>query len=426
MRLLYYGESPLNPTGFGTVNRHVLAACSQVADQVTLVASTHYHESYDRCEYPYEIIPCVDRADQRNLPNIMKHVQALDWDVFFYQGDMGPNNDVLEVVGKIQEEHPEKTTIFYMPVDGDVSLGFAFRPFTWCSAPVVYTHHAKSVVERYAPDIAKNVSVIWLGCQVEDFYPLSDDDRRQARLEFFGESFMDTFICINVNRNQLRKDLARSMGAFHLFHEQCKNSMLYMHSVQNDAGGSLPLQAQLVDCRIWEKPAEVTFSSLDLANPWPRESLNRMYNAVALKGCLVSTAYGEGWGLTTTEAMCAGLPAAVPYNTANLDILGENDYSVKLAGAYQRGYGFKTGGDLDHTTFNYANGGGPVPHVHANSFMRILRHMYYNPEKIQKKAEVARQWCLENTWQHRENEWIQLLQLIKQQVDNQSPVTTIS
>ena len=420
MRLLFYGESPQNPTGFGGVNKHLLRACSQVAD-VTAVCTTHYREEYNREEYPYNIIGCEivdislrDATHQRNLPNIMREVEAAEWDVFFFQGDMGWSNDVLIKVHEITTKYPEKHAIFYMPIDGDISFDFAFDIFKMCNASVVYTNHGKSVIEKYAPQIAKEMSVMWLGTEPDVFYPLSEKKRKAARLKLFGEQYNDTFLCINVNRNQMRKDLARCMGAFHLFHEIHKDASLYMHSVQTDAGGHLLTQALMAGCTdVFKKPAEIVFSGLDLANPWPRELLNEMYNAA---DCLISTAHGEGWGLTTTEAMAAGVPVVVPANTANLDILGK-----QIPGAhfnYQRGWGVRTGGDLDHTIFMYSNGGGPVASIHSDSFVEALEYVYYHREEARAKAKKARAWCLQNTWERRESEWIQLLTLLKNRLQS--------
>lgn len=407
MRLLFYGESPLNPTGFGNVNKHLLAACAREAD-VTCVASGFYEESYDRGEYPYEIIGCPivppeqrDIPHQRNLPNIEERVKSLDWDVFFYQGDMGWNNDVLQWVREIQEAHPEKNSIFYMPIDGDVSLGYAFNVFTWCSAPVVYTNHAKSVVAKYVPHIAENVSVIWLGCEPEVFYPLSIEEKKAARVKFFGEGYEDRFIALNVNRNQARKDLMRCMAAFHMFHVKHPDSTLLFHAVMLDAGGSLPFQAELVGCDLKSRPPEIAFTNLDLAHPWTREELNRLYNAC---DCLVSTSLGEGWGLTTTEAMAAGLPVVVPANTANLDIVGV---------AEERGYLVRTGGDVDHTLYQYHQGNSISSIIHAESFVEQLEQVYYG-EAVW-KVKKARAWTLENTWERRQGEWQQLLQLFAAQ-----------
>lgn len=417
MRLLYYGESPLNATGFGNVNKHLLKAASKVAD-VTLVATTHYYPEYDRTEYPYEIIGIDpetpigtrDQNNQRNLPTIEKYVKEEEWDVFMYQGDMGIANDVLQWVAEIQKANMgKKHSIFYMPIDGDISIGYAFAPFSWCSAPTVYTHHAKSVIERYQPDIAQNVSVMWLGCEPDVFYPLSPAQKRAARKQIFGEAYMDRFLVLNVNRNQVRKDLARCMGAFHLFHEKHQDASLFMHSVQTDAGGNLPIQAMLTGCDIGKFPAEILFSQLDLADAPPRERLNELYNAVDV---LVSTSYGEGWGLTTTEAMCAGTPVMVPGNTANLDILGETIDGQEWN--RKRGYAVKIGGDLDHTSFIYQTGGGPQGHIHSHSFVETLEHIYTHQKAAKAKATRALAWCRENTWERRESEWQQLLQIMEQ------------
>lgn len=417
MKLLYYGESPMNPTGFGHVNKHIVEACARVAD-VTMVATTHYVAEYDRAEYPYEIIGCPivpleqrTMLHQRNVDNIVEQLRKEEWDIFFYQGDMGWNNDVLAIAAEIQKEHPEKHTIFYMPIDGDYSIQIAFIPFTICSVPVVYTEHARSVIAKYLPELAENVSVMWLGCDPEEFYPLSPEEKRAARLKLFGPDYMDRFLVLNVNRNQARKDLARCMAAFHLFHEKHQDSTLYMHSVQVDAGGSLPTQALLVGCDVHKKPAEIAFSDLDLSRPWSRKTLNELYNAVDV---LVSTAYGEGWGLSTTEAMCAGTPVVVPANTANLDILGEpvKWYGYELPFEHERGWGIRTGGDLDHTAFLYQNGCSLASVVHSDSFVETLSYVYHNRKRAAEKALVARQWCLENTWEHRKQAWVQLLQMI--------------
>lgn len=418
MKMLFYGESPLNPTGFGHVNKHLAHAFSQVMD-LTMVASTHYHESYSRDEYPYEIIGCENvpgpertLEHQRNFDKIAKAIQDQEWDVFCYQGDMGWNNDLLQMVGKIQKDHPEKHSIFYMPIDGDFSMDFAFTPFTWCSVPVVYTEHAKSVIAKYAPNVAEYTSVIWLGCEADTFHPLPPEERRRLKVKFFGEKHADRFLCINVNRNQPRKDLARCMAIFHEFHKTHPDASLYMHSVINDAGGSLTFQAQMVGCDVYKSPAEILFSGLNLAEPWSRETLNELYNAADV---LISTAVGEGWGLCTTEAMASGTPVVVPYNTANLDILGPNQ---------ERGWGVQTGGDLDHTLFVYQNGNSMASIPHAQSMLDQLEYVYRHREEAAEKARIARVWCEQNTWERREAEWIQLLEMIKN--SKQSQKITVS
>lgn len=367
---------------------------------------------------------------QRNLPAIEQYIKSLDWDVFVIQADMGWWNDtVLKWAKEIQETHPEKDTIFYFPIDGDTSMPHAFIPLTWCSAPVVYTNHARSVIAKTAPEIAENVSVIWLGCEPDVFYPMPLEQRREMRVKFYGEDYLDRFIALNVNRNQQRKDLMRCMAVFHQFHQQHPDATLHLHSVPVDIGGSLPHQAAMVGCDVHKQPGELAFSNLNLAQPWSRETLNELYNAVAYRGCLVSTAYGEGWGLSTTEAMAAGLSVIVPANTANLDILGEINKTRAFSHSFdrERGWGVKTGGDIDHTVYIYANGNSMASTIHAQSFLDTLEYVYSHPEEAQAKAQVARDWTVDNSWERRQAEWQQLLSMIRERQNALSlQSTTIS
>jgi glycosyltransferase involved in cell wall biosynthesis len=51
------------------------------------------------------------------------------------------------------------------------------------------------------------------------------------------------------------------------------------------------------------------------------ETLNKIYNA---SDCFITTATGEGWGLTITEAMACMLPLILPNHTSIGEIGGKN------------------------------------------------------------------------------------------------------
>lgn len=411
MRILFFGESPWHPTGFGHVNAHLLHALSDVAD-VHCVATGHYYPKDYKSE-PYRITGCLSSGDQRNLEIIKNCIEAKEeWDVFFYQGDLGANTDVLEWV-----RDSGKPSIVYHPIDTDFASKLSFVPWSWSGIPVCYTNHGREVVRKHIPELADRMSVIGLGCDTQDFYPLSLEEKRLARLEIFGPGYENQFMVLNVNRNQVRKDLARCIWAFHEFHQHHPDSTLYLHSVMVDSGGSLPWQAEMAGVDLAAKPAEVAFSGLNLGSPWSREMLNKLYNACDV---LVSTAYGEGWGLCTTEAMCAGLPVLVPYNTANLDILGKplvvqvSDSTFKLNQFCERGFGIQSGVDLDHLVFLYGEHGGmPSQTIDTDSFLGGLEWIKRNPDKVQQVTRKARAWAVQNSWERREEEWKQLIRTLE-------------
>jgi hypothetical protein len=82
--------------------------------------------------------------------------------------------------------------------------------------------------------------------------------------------------------------------------------------------------------------------------------------------------------------------------------------------SYERGWGVKSGGDLDHTVFIYSNGNSQASIIHAESFVKTLEYVYENREEALEKAKLARKWAEANSWERRESEWQQLLQMIQQ------------
>ena len=57
----------------------------------------------------------------------------------------------------------------------------------------------------------------------------------------------DTYLITNVNRNQLRKDIPKTMMAFKEFKKKVKNSVLYLHMAPKDVGGDLFEMARILD-----------------------------------------------------------------------------------------------------------------------------------------------------------------------------------
>ena len=139
--------------------------------------------------------------------------------------------------------------------------------------------------------------------------------------------------------------------------------------------------------------AEIIFTHPDFHEiiGFNAETINRIYNA---SDCLISTSTGEGWGLSTTEAMCAGLPVIVPNNTANMEIVGSD-----------RGYLVKCGGDIDHMIIPYGMSSNPRDIVHSKDMLAVMEHVYYNPDEAKEKARNARAWCLDHTWDQITQRW---------------------
>ena len=383
MRILFYGESPVITTGLAQVTRTIVDALTADGHQVEIVGTNHHGvESFDQKVFPYKMTPLIDDKDPHAIETAVERVKDYDsYDCVFVSTDFGRDMHIYDALG---EHRHEKLVVGYYAVDCDVLNAQTFNSLCYCNAKITYTQHGRSVIEKFRPDMRGLINIIPLACEPDVFYPFPQEERHQARKDIFYTEDNSKFIVINVNRNQPRKDLGRSLMIFHEFHNLHPNSLLYIHACQEDLGGHLPTMAMMLGM---ELGSEVLFSSEDLhmLRGFTREYLNRVYNAA---DCLVSTSLGEGWGLATTEAMAAMCPVIVPRNTAFMEIVGEKE---------ERGYLCDTGGSIDHLTWLYGNTNHPHDIVHAQSMIDKLEHVYYNMDEASCKAADAREWTLSLT-----------------------------
>jgi D-inositol-3-phosphate glycosyltransferase len=382
MRVLFYGESPVVGTGLAQVTRTIVDALQEDGHNIEIVGMNHHGvASFDKEKYPYNIVTPLDECPHA-FPTIRERIINGNYDVLIVSTDFGRDLPVYEALAEIEKK---PFVVGYYAVDCDVINPETFNTLEWCNVKIAYTEHGKNTIEHYRPDMKGLINVINLACEPDVFYPLSETERLAARKElFYLEEDDDTFMVVNVNRNQPRKDLGRTLEIFHRFYLSHPNSKLYMHGQQNDIGGNLPLMASMVGMEIG-KEVLFTHESYNVFQGFTREYLNKIYNAA---DCLVSTSLGEGWGLSTTEAMAATTPVVVPNNTSFTEIVG---YSQ------ERGYLVRSGGDIDHSLWLYGLTNHPHSVVHSDDMLDTLDIVYQNPDYAKIKACHARAWCLERT-----------------------------
>ena len=337
MRLLWYGETPYIQTGAGQVAKNLLPVFQGFFSDIHLIAINQWWEQPDLPE-GLTITHVAPEEDLWNHANAKKAILAGGYDCLFLTTDI---NQITDMVDEIAEARARGVPIImYAATDSNLYSPAFYKILELATIPVVFSHWSNRLVQKLMPGV--EARVIYHGCEPDVFYPLDQAERRAARQELFGIEDDTTFLVLNVNRNQVRKDLARSMAAFHLFHLEHPDSMLYLHAKQQDTGGSLPFQAASLGLRI-HKPAEVVFcpEEYNVTGGCSRADLNRIYNAA---DCCISTSTGEGWGLTTTEAMAAGLPFIGPDNTVFPEQMGEKVSSYDHYAEHQRGLLVESGG----------------------------------------------------------------------------------
>ncbi len=402
MKALFYGESPCLQTGAARVDCHLLDTLIEEGWEVEVLATSHFFEDeYDHDRYPYQITHVKAEGHQFNT-----HKQAAKmieerrgtFDVLFISGDMHVPNLLIDQVRR----YP---SIVLAAIDGEVRHVSQVHSLEAARWPVVYSHFAYKEVLGYLPNIWDKFEVIRLGCEPDMFFPLPEEEVQAYRKTAFNLDD-DTFLVMICNRNQVRKDIARSMKAFHLFHREVPNSRLYLNCRQQDHGGSVVNQAFLSGLKTTGPQTEVIFTPPDFTEVagFPRDVLNKMYNSADVG---ISTAQGEGWGLTTTEFMASSTPFIGPANTTFFEILGGTK-----SGPAERGYLAECGGP-DLWTIYYGVDDAPRPITSVRDMADWLLHVYLHREEAQEKAQAAREWTQAHTWEQMKDEWRVLLAQVK-------------
>ncbi len=392
MKMLFYGETPVIETGAGQLSKYLLQACKEAGYTIEVIGINHHSSLYlyDQNAYPYFIVPSLQQ-EMHNLENARNHIINAEYDVLFLTGDINILDDLMDSVRLARERGKIFALICLPAIDNDIFHRQYLRCLEMADIPVVLSYYAASMVLRQVPGLAGKLRVILPGVDVETFYPLPPEERQAVRKATFSIE-PDVFLVLNVNRNSARKDLARSMAAFHLFHKRNPKSVLYLHSKQEDIGGSLPTQAMLLGLQIAGDSPEIIFApeSYHEISGVSRAALNAIYNTADV---CISTSTGEGWGLTTVEAMAAGTPFIAPANTTFREILGE-----------KRGYLVESGG-ADLWAMPYGLSQGPREIVSCSGMAEKLEEVYFNPEEAENRAKDARFWTEEHTWRVMVKAW---------------------
>lgn len=213
-------------------------------------------------------------------------------------------------------------------------------------------------------------TVIPLGVDLTTFYP---EDRGEARQRVLGKILDDdVFIVGCVNRNQPRKrwDLLIRYFATWLNRECLKDVYLFLHTAPT-GDNAIDVNALARYYGILDRVA-VRQPSVWHGNT--EEEMRDFYNCLDVAA---TTTQGEGWGLTTMEAMACGVPCIAPDWSA----LGEwaADAAVMVP--------------CTSTAVTYGN---PSPGVlggiaDEEEFIKTLDMMYRTPEQ----RELHRQRGLE-------------------------------
>jgi glycosyltransferase involved in cell wall biosynthesis len=338
--LLFFGDFNCT-TGFGNVSKELVENWAKDKNLQIAVFAINDHSTEHYNYLPnVKVIPAMSTvlADEPKT-DVYCRIQFLrllmhnDFDVVFCLNDIEIFNEMGQHLQNLKNEKrklnkPNFKSMVYFPIDSE-PRPFDLKILNFFDEVITYTEYAKSFMRNLTTEANfKKIKVIPHGCNTTEFYPLTDAEKLEAKLELLGEAGnAETFLFGTVNRNSARKDLASLILGFSTFkHSNQINAVLYLHCNPLDPSGiNLYRLCERVGLRVGVDvlvPKEYSENKgVDNAQ------LNRIYNSF---DCFITTTTAEGWGLTITEAMATKTLVICPKHTSLTEITNDGDLTLNF------------------------------------------------------------------------------------------------
>lgn len=323
IRLLVWADYCCN-TGFGTVARNVVKNLYDTGDfDIDVVGINYDGDPYDTTKWAGTVFPAMrGRMLQGSYMDVFGRQRVLDllgtgkYDVLFMIQDTFVVQDFMPNILESQQATRTKT-VYYYPIDAEPHPSWITDVVSKMDYPITYTHYAADETLKFDPSLKNKLKIIYHGTNTQEFFPI-EADMSEFRHKFFNGHADNKFLIMNLNRNQPRKDVLRSL----LILKELKgrgrdNALLYLHMAGQDVGGNINEWADQLGLKFGE---DYIYPE-DFGEGYPVETVNALYNTA---DCVLTTTHGEGWGLSLTEAMSTKVPIIAPDVTSIHEILKDN------------------------------------------------------------------------------------------------------
>lgn len=292
-KLLWIGDAGC-PSGFARATHGILDTLRHSFD-VTVLGINYRGDPHS---YPYPIFAAMPGGDFLGVGRLIWMCDFVKPDVIVIQND-GWNIPVYTQQLKRFAEYANIPVVAIVAVDGK---NFQKAWLDGVTHTVFWTKFAQDEARRSG--FRGDSTVIPLGVDLNTFQPRPRDEARKARgIEAVG----DGFVVGAVNRNQPRKrwDLLIRYFADWVLSGPILDAYIFMHvAPTGDTGVNVRQLAQYYG--IWDR--------LILVEPptWYGVDEPELANTYSCFDVTLSTTQGEGFGLTTLEAMACGIPCIAP------------------------------------------------------------------------------------------------------------------
>jgi glycosyltransferase involved in cell wall biosynthesis len=373
IRVLAYCDSPTCATGFGTVSRNILSGLYNTGRYAIDILGINYWG--DPHGFPFRIWPTGTNAekDPYGRKKVFNMIPRMEYDILFFLQDSFILDFLPQLHAQLRGAAKDFRSICYFPVDGTPKEQW-MKNVSACDLTVAYSEYGKFAAQKAFPDMG-DLLVIPHGANTSDYFVANENDVRAFKAQFFGAQ-AEKFVFTNLNRNQQRKDIPRTIAAFAEFRKHVPESLLYLHMAKQDQGWNLE---EVVKSYGLNTKEDVIFPENFGPNQgYPRQIVNMIYN---ISDCVISTTLGEGWGLSWTEAMATKTPVIMPANTALVENITED-----------RGWLVKSGTNLGLQTVLPHDNEVIRPLVDTDDLVKTMLGVYNNREEAARRAENAYKW----------------------------------
>jgi glycosyltransferase involved in cell wall biosynthesis len=335
--LLFFGDFGCT-TGFGNVSKELIDNWSKDKSlRIVVFAINNYAETPYDYKDNVKVLPAMTISEKKDdvycRIEFLKTIYQNDFDVVFCLNDIEIFNEMGEHFlnvrnAKIKENRKDFKSMVYFPIDSE-PRPVDLKILDFFDETITYTDYAKKVLTPLTTEAnAEKINVIPHGCNTEDFYPLTDEEKLKAKLEILGDAGdAETYLFGTVNRNSARKDLSSLILGFANFkhHNQVK-AVLYLHCNPLDPSG---INIYRLCERIGLKVGIDVLLPKDFCENkgYDNAQLNRIYNAF---NCFITTTTAEGWGLTVTEAMATKTLVICPKHTSLTEITNDGELTLNF------------------------------------------------------------------------------------------------
>lgn len=367
-------NTPGMPTGYG--NQGKLLAERMIRHGIKFAAQSNYGLEGTKSEltiagkrvphypkglnlYSLDVMPAWAKDWENQNPGL-RHVLFTLYDVWVY--------NKLQYDGLIAS---------WVPLD-HITLPPGVREFLIRDnvLPITMSPHGQRQLESAGIDSV----YIPHGVDTKVYKPTEKIQGMPAR-EYMGvpeDAFLVGMVAANKANGQVhRKAYAENLLAFAMHLKKYPNSYLYIHTEPSRAYGGFDLSVLLPMVGIPKENVLLPDPTL-FRTGYPEKDLAAFYTAFDV---LLSTSYGEGFGIPTVEAQACGTRVITSNFAASADLASEDSWKVD-------GQPF-----WDEPQASFFK----IPSV--TGIIKALEEAYHNRGKSQTAIDFAKQFDVDKVWQ---------------------------